>query len=633
MIGAVAAPEEPIAGRTGARRRFAGTCAVVAVAGSAWVGAVVAAPVSRWWPAGVVVVLVVARRHLPLFLKVVGAALVIGLVAAGLAASAWSGLDAPVPSVLEGRVTLVGDPRPTRFGVWVEARADGRLWDLTASDGAAGVLGGLRAGESVWVRATPRAREPDDVWRASRHVAGTAAVAMARDPTPAGGPWKVANAIHRALLRSTDHLPADARGVAVGVALGDRGLIDGLLAEDLRAAGLSHLTAVSGQHVALLVGMAAPLVSRLSRRTGFLVTMVMLGGFVILTRGEPSVLRAAAMAVVVVTARAVGRRPVALRVLAAVVAVLVLVDPLIVWSVGFQLSVAATAGIAAGATRLSAAIPGPRLLAAALGVSLAAQAAVAPFVVIHFGVMPLIGIVANLAVVPVIGPLMGWTLLAGVTAGVVPALAVFLHTPTSMLAGWVAAVARWSAGIGVPGVRMGDLGAGLLVALAGSAVCVAAGVRTRRRWVTAAGLLGAMVILVVAALGGGGPPVGRHALGTGAEAVVGDGRVALVIDGRAGAGGVVGELRRLGVRRVDVVVARSGATATVGVVEAVAARFDLRLVAVPSGAPMGAAHEGGVGGVRVVAVDGRWEVPIAPMQVVVTPDGTGRLDVTVSGPE
>lgn len=568
------------------------------------------------------------------WVALLGAALVVGLAASALAADARAGLDGPLPTQIDTRVELVGDPRPTRFGVRAEIRADGRLWDLTATGEAAGVLGGLRAGESAVVSATTRRRDPDDRWRAARHVVGVASATSVGEAEAAFGPWRVANAVHRALLRSTAHLPADARGVALGVALGDRGAIGALLAEDLRAAGLSHLTAVSGQHVVLLIAMAAPLLRPLTVRTAAVATAVLLAAFVILTRGEPSVLRAATMALVVVAARAAGRHAVGLRVLAVVVAGLILIDPLIVWSVGFQLSVAATAGIAVGARRLAAAIPGPRPIADVLGVSLAAQLAVAPLVIATFGSMPLVGLGANLAVAPVIGPLMGWTLAAGMVSGVVPGIAAVAHVPTTLLGGWVAGVATWTAELGVPGLRApqgGWLAGALAVAVLAGGLALGwvarRGARTGGRVAARPGrragiaaVVGAGVVLVV--VGGTAVP-GRHELGVGAEVITHGGRAVLVVDGRAAPGLVVGGLRRIGVRRVDVVVARTNSDAVAALSTLVAERFGPTDLITPSRvAPTSAETFGG-----------RWETRVGEYVVVATSRGSDRLDVVVGGPE
>lgn len=638
--GGVRSPARRL-GPVGRRTSATGSLAVAGVAGMVWVGAMVASPVSVWVPAALAAGASGVRRWRGASgLALVIAALAAGCVASALAADAWAGLDHPVPSRLDGRVELVGDPRPTRFGVRAEIRAGGRLWDLTADGGAAGVLGDLRAGESVVVEATTRVREDDDLWRASRHVVGTAHATAVRAPAPAWGPWRLANAVHRALLRSTQHLAPEARGVALGVALGDRGAIDELLADDLRAAGMSHLTAVSGQHVALLVAMAAPLLRRLAPRTALVATLGLLGGFVVLTRGEPSVLRATAMAAVVALVHARGRRVAAVRVLAVVVAVLVLIDPMLVWSVGFQLSVAATIGIAVGAARLGAAIPGPRAVAAVLGVSLAAQLAVAPLVIAYFGVMPLVGLVTNLAVAPSIGPLMGWTLAAGLVGGLVPAVAELVHLPTGLLAGWVVRVAEWAAGLGLPGLRLpvwgwpAALGTGVLgvVALGWwiamrryGELAVETRTPARRSGAgrfAAAAVVGLLCLVGVAGSMGAEVSSGRHALGAGAELVVGGGRTVLIVDGRAAAGLTMGGLRELGVDRVDVLVLRSQAASTLAIAEALAQRVTVSAILAPAPLPLDGA----------TVVDGREALRLGAHEVVVASGRDGRLDVSVSGP-
>src|SRR5262249_9589758 len=148
------------------------------------------------------------------------------------------------------------------------------------------------------------------------------------------------------------------------------------------------------------------------------------------TRFEPSVLRACVMAALAAFAIVLARPASTIRLLALAVTGLVLVDPLLVWSVGWWLSVGATAGIAGLAAPLAAGLPGPRALAEALAVTIAAQIGVAPVSVSVFGGLPVASIPANLLAVPVAGPLMVWGLPAGILAGLVPAAAPALHLPT-----------------------------------------------------------------------------------------------------------------------------------------------------------------------------------------------------------
>jgi competence protein ComEC len=162
-----------------------------------------------------------------------------------------------------------------------------------------------------------------------------------------------------------------------------------------------------------------------------------------------------------------GRPASTIRLLALAVAAMVLIDPLLVWSVGWWLSVGATAGIAALAAPLAARLPGPRAVAQALAVTVAAQIGVAPVAVSAFGGVPVASVPANLLAVPVAGPLMMWGLPAGVVAGVAPAVAPVLHVPTRLGVRWIALVAR--VGAGAP---LGELNAAGMVGVAAVVLAV-----------------------------------------------------------------------------------------------------------------------------------------------------------------
>ena len=199
---------------------------------------------------------------------------------------------------------------------------------------------------------------------------------------------------------------------------------------------------MSGENLAFLLVLAGPLLRRLTLVPRFGVTVALIAWFALLTRFEPSVLRAAAMGGLAAAAVVLGRPASTIRLLALAVAGMVLIDPLLVWSVGWWLSVGATFGIAVLASPLARRLPGPRPLAQALAVTVAAQVGVAPVAVTAFGGIPVASVPANLLAVPVAGPLMMWGLPAGVVAGLAPALAPVLHVPTRLGVRWIALVAR-----------------------------------------------------------------------------------------------------------------------------------------------------------------------------------------------
>ena len=176
-------------------------------------------------------------------------------------------------------------------------------------------------------------------------------------------------------------------------------------------------------------------------------------------------LRATVMAGVGAAAALAGRPVGAVRVLALAVTGLVLLDPLLVLSLGFRLSVAASAGIVVLARPLAAVLPGPAWLRVALAVTLSAQAAVAPLLVPAFGPMPVAAVPANLLAEPVAGLVMMWGCTAGLVAGLVPDwAAAVLHLPTRLGLWWVAGVARL--GAGAPFGAIGLLGVGAIAVLA-----------------------------------------------------------------------------------------------------------------------------------------------------------------------
>src|SRR5690606_31952104 len=152
----------------------------------------------------------------------------------------------------------------------------------------------------------------------------------------------------RAGLRaSVSGLGPDARGLIPGLVVGDESLMTDHLRQDMKAAGLTHLTAVSGTNITivLVVVLAVARWSGLRSSALPVVGLLAVVGFVLLARPVPSVLRAAAMGVVAVVGLAVAGRRRGLPALAAAATLLLLIDPWLARSVGFALSVLATAGI------------------------------------------------------------------------------------------------------------------------------------------------------------------------------------------------------------------------------------------------------------------------------------------------
>ncbi len=164
-----------------------------------------------------------------------------------------------------------------------------------------------------------------------------------------------------------------------------------------------------------------------------------------LTRFEPSVLRAGVMAMLAGSSYVLGRQTSVTRLLALAVTLLVLVDPMLVWSVGFWLSVGATAGVCIVAPPLAERLPGPRWLRAPLSVTLGAQFGVALPSWLVFHRLPLVSLPANLLAVPVAGFVMLFGIPAGLLSALVPPLASVTMAPCTVATRWIATVAYLAA--------------------------------------------------------------------------------------------------------------------------------------------------------------------------------------------
>jgi competence protein ComEC len=154
------------------------------------------------------------------------------------------------------------------------------------------------------------------------------------------------------------------------------------------------------------------------------------------------------MAAVALVAWTTGYKVHPLRSLCWSVVVLELVDPLLVWSVGFWLSVSATGALVTLARPLAARLPGPRWLAGAIAVAVAAQTGAAVPSLLVFHTLAPLSVPANLAAIPAAGVVMLVGIPSGLFVGAVGApLAVqkLLMVPSTLSCRWVLDVARLSA--------------------------------------------------------------------------------------------------------------------------------------------------------------------------------------------
>jgi len=217
--------------------------------------------------------------------------------------------------------------------------------------------------------------------------------------------------------------------LAAALSLGRRDLLAPARRNGWRQSGLAHLLAVSGLHVGLVAGMTWFLLAfgGASPTTTRIVILAVLPTYALLAGASPSAVRAALMGVIFVGAGLLGRAIIPMAAVLLAAFLLLLVDPSLVSEVSFQLTVLLTAALVRWAPGLTAAIPLPRWLAAAIAVPIVAQLAAAPLVAHHFGsaipgaaasnlLVPwllapvVLASVAAAAVAPIVAPAAGWLL-------------------------------------------------------------------------------------------------------------------------------------------------------------------------------------------------------------------------------
>ena len=514
---------------------------------------------------------------------------------------ALDGLADPPQGRVEGWVSLLDDPRPLGTnGIRVTVRHGGARLEARAYGAMAGRLDDALAGERVHISGTARPATSD--WHRWRHVAATLTVDAVGSRAEAAPVAAFANRVRRLLESGARSLPDDSRAMFGGMVYGDDRSQSPRLSDDFRAAGLGHLLVVSGQNVAFVLALASPLMVRARPGVRLVVLLALLGVFALLTRFEPSVLRAAAMAGVAVTSAALGRPESGRRTLAWAVAAVLVADPFLVRVLAFQLSVCATGGLLWITPALAETLPGPRPLRLAIATTAGAQLAVMPLLVAVFGTVPLASLPANVAAGPASAPVMMWGLTGGVGAGLLGGrLAWLVHRPTAALLWWVRAVAEAAAAappavLGAAGAAV--VGVGVVLVLAArtvgrsgastaeaAAVAGAALVPASRRLLRPRALAAVGAAVVVAAFGhsvlsAASPPQGWSET-TGARVFRHESATVVVLHEAVRPERLLESLRLAGVRRVDLVVASRGGASDAHAVLALKDRYRGATVVAP----------------------------------------------------
>jgi len=370
-------------------------------------------------------------------------------------------------------------------------------------------------------------------------VAGVVDVRELISVSPPTNPIVLVGNAARGRVTSVYNGDASSDGLVRGLLIGDTDLLSARHEEDLRRAGLAHFIAVSGSNVAMFLVawwfLTAPIAMRpVPRVIGGIIGLAI---FAVITRWEPSVIRASVMSGALLVGGLAGIPLDPWMALGTAVTVLLLVSGHLAVSVGFQLSVAATVGVLMGVRAASG--RRPRWLFLPLFVTMGAQIAVAPIILVVFGTIPLLAPLANL----VVGPLVTLTTAIGAVALALPVL-----KPVASLGGTaILAVA----GLASSGPQLGFLAAAAVVA-AGTATVW----RPTRPFGVAVVAIALMWASTTSAVWPSAPTLVVLDVGQGDAILLQDpSGLAVLIDGGASPRVLDRALRRNGVRRLRLVVA------------------------------------------------------------------------------
>ena len=240
-------------------------------------------------------------------------------------------------------------------------------------------------------------------------------------------------------------VPEPEASLGAGILLGVRAGIDPAIRDAFAVAGLSHVVAISGWNVAIVVALIASATRRLRERMGPIVPALVAAtaviAYVVLVGASPAVVRAALMAGALLAARLGGSPAHAGSALMAAVVVMLLVTPAALWDIGFQLSALATGGLILLAAPLESRLRRwPPWIRTPVALTVAAQLATLPVLLVTFGQVSLVAPLANVLVVPLIPAVMAGAALASLVGAIAAALPL---GPLAGLGTWLAGGVAW----------------------------------------------------------------------------------------------------------------------------------------------------------------------------------------------
>lgn len=230
-------------------------------------------------------------------------------------------------------------------------------------------------------------------------------------------------------------LPQPTAAFVNGILIGARTTLPKDVQDSLNRLGLSHIVAVSGYNLTILIAFASRFLKRNWKWAALVSSLWLILGFVLITGGAASVVRAGIMATIFLVARYYGEDIDVLVCLALAAGLTTLIQPAyLLTDVGWQLSFLALTGIVLLAPKFEKLLPKkPKFIFEIVAVSLAAQLTTMPLIVYKFGLFSIVAPLTNTLVLPLIPLLMLAGFLVGLVGMINPLLAYILAKPLAYM--------------------------------------------------------------------------------------------------------------------------------------------------------------------------------------------------------
>jgi len=382
-----------------------------------------------------------------------------------------------------GEVVLVGriasPPERSGFGYMADLRVE-RLWyegkEVLRGGGVEVFAGDLSLGVGDRVRVDGEISRPqigEDGFDYGRYLATKriSALVEATSVRPVGEERGWIGQVHRRTDVALGYgLGPREAAVVRGMVLGDRSLMPEELEKSFQGSGITHVLAISGQHVVILAAVIYFALRLFAIPAGIRAgaTMGLIWLYILIAGAPPSAIRAGVVATFVLAASLLGRQVSALHFMTTMLALVLAYNPQLAYSTGFQLSVAAVFGILLLTKSLKSLVEHtllkpftrpPEQISNLISVSLAAQIATSPIVAATFDQVSVVGVLTNLIAVPLSGPILVLGLLGSLAGNVYPLLAYPLNACNGFLVAILIQTAKGAsslpiASVTTPGVTL-----------------------------------------------------------------------------------------------------------------------------------------------------------------------------------